>query len=710
MTIPKRIGQYRIKRVIASGGMGTVYEAMQEQPRRTVAVKVMRPGVASRSALRRFEFESQLLARLQHAGIAQVYEAGTHDDGTGAVPFFAMEYIPNAKSITEYAKEKRLGTRDRLRLFAPVCDAVHHGHQKGIIHRDLKPGNILVDSHGVPKIIDFGVARATDSDLAVTTLQTDVGQLIGTVQYMSPEQCEADPHDIDTRSDVYALGVVLYELLAGLLPYDVTKFPVYQATQVVRERRPMRLSTIDRTLRGDIETVVFKALDKDRERRYQSADELRRDLEHYLKGEPISARPSSIAYQLRVFARRNKALFGAIAAVFIVLLAGAGVSTWQAIRASREAAITRKVNAFVSELLAATAPGKQSLQTAREVLDKASDGLDGRFEDEPLVEAPLRLTLANTYWELGEYEVALRHAQGSFQLYQAHLGEGHADTLDAMNTLAVLYKYLGRHDEAHSLYVRTFQNRRRVLGDEHADTLESMNNLAVFRWSRGRLDEAESLHREALAGRRRVLGAEHPDTLRSMANLATVLWEKGKLNEAESLAREALETRLRVLPEDHPDILQSMNNLARLLVTRGRLDEAEPLYRRALPTGRRVFGDEHPRVATILRNLADLLRQKNNDEVAEPLLIEAFKIRQMALGDEDGATLKVMTELGSCWVKLRKFEEAERILRDAYARVSVARRDEHEQTRVDAVEGLVTLYDAWGRPDQAATWRSHLSE
>ncbi|MHC4695580.1 MAG: serine/threonine protein kinase, partial [Planctomycetota bacterium] len=220
--VPERIGQFHIKNVIASGGMGKVYEAIQEHPRRTVAVKVMKQGIASRSALRRFEFESQLLARLRHPGIAQVFEAGTHDDGTGAVPYFAMEYIPNARSITAFAKDKKLGTRDRLRLFARVCDAVHHGHQKGIIHRDLKPGNILVDSNGDPKIIDFGVARGTDSDMAVTTLQTDVGQLIGTLQYMSPEQCAADPHDIDTRSDVYALGVVLYELLCDRVPYTVT--------------------------------------------------------------------------------------------------------------------------------------------------------------------------------------------------------------------------------------------------------------------------------------------------------------------------------------------------------------------------------------------------------------------------------------------------------------------------------------------------------
>jgi WD40 repeat protein/tRNA A-37 threonylcarbamoyl transferase component Bud32 len=317
--IGTKIGAFTLKRIIGSGGMGTVYEAMQEQPRRRVALKMMKQGITSRSALRRFEFESQTLARLQHPGIAQVYEAGTHDDGAGGVPWFIMEYIPNARTLTEYAQEKKLGTRERLVLFRKVCEAVQHGHLKGIVHRDLKPGNILVDSSGQPKIIDFGVARSTDSDLAMTTLQTDVGQLVGTLQYMSPEQCAADPGDIDTRSDVYALGMILYELLTGRLPYDVAQAAIHEAVRMVREEAPTKLSTIDRHLRGDVETIALKALEKERERRYQSATALEEDIERYLAGDPIAARRSTVWYHLKRFSQRHKAAV-IMAASFVLLL------------------------------------------------------------------------------------------------------------------------------------------------------------------------------------------------------------------------------------------------------------------------------------------------------------------------------------------------------------------------------------------------------
>ncbi len=294
--IGTKIGSCTLKRVIGSGGMGTVYEAMQDQPRRRIALKIMKRGITSRSALRRFKLESQTLARLQHPNVVQVYEAGIHDDGHDGLPYFVMEYVSSAKTLTEYATDKGLGTRERLAIFTKVCDAVQHGHLKGIIHRDLKPSNVLVDANGQPKIIDFGVARSTDSDMAVTTLQTDVGQLIGTLQYMSPEQCEADPSDIDARSDVYALGVTLYELLAGRPPYNIRKVAIHEAVRILSEEEPTSLSSFGKHLRGDIEKISRKSLEKNRDHRYQSVVALREDIQSYLDGEKVTAKPSGNAW------------------------------------------------------------------------------------------------------------------------------------------------------------------------------------------------------------------------------------------------------------------------------------------------------------------------------------------------------------------------------------------------------------------------------
>jgi WD40 repeat protein/predicted Ser/Thr protein kinase len=345
------LGHYKISRLIGEGGMGAVYEAEQDQPRRTVALKVIRPGLASPQLIRRFEQESQALGRLQHVGIAQIYEAGTADTGFGPQPYFAMEFI-RGKTLMEYAAERKLHFRERLDIMAKVAEAVHHAHQRGLIHRDLKPGNILVDEAGQPKILDFGVARATDSD-SQATMQTDIGQLVGTLAYMSPEQVVADPLELDTRSDVYALGVILYELLADRMPYTISK-KLHETIQTIREQDAARLSSVNRNFRGDIETIVAKALEKDKVRRYGSAAEFAADIGRYLKDEPIIARPPSAAYQLQKFARRHTALVVGFAAVLVVLVAGVVTSTWQASVARRERNLARvaEQTARSAELLA----------------------------------------------------------------------------------------------------------------------------------------------------------------------------------------------------------------------------------------------------------------------------------------------------------------------------------------------------------------------
>jgi serine/threonine protein kinase len=655
LRLPERIGRYHVKRVIASGGMGTVYEATQESPRRVVALKVMKQGIASRSALRRFEYEGQILARLRHPGIAQIFEAGMHVDKEGLLgpagataPYFAMEYIPNAKPITRYVEDKKLGTRERLQLFAQVCDAVHHGHQKGIIHRDLKPSNILVTSDptaaplakggqgglGQVKIIDFGVARSTDSDMAVTTLQTDVGQLLGTLQYMSPEQCEADPHDIDTRSDVYALGVVFYELLCGKLPYDLTGVPMHHATRVIREQDPTKLSTRDRALRGDVETIALKALEKDRTRRYQSAAEFAQDIERYLSNRPILARPPSPVYQLRVFARRNRALCTAAAVVFLALASASVISTSMYLRAesarleqSRERQRAEQardeaqaVTEFLSNMLAQADPWKSGKDIlVRQVVDEASKTVGTKFTDQPLVEARLRATMGETYDALGLYEEAEPHLKGALEIH------------------------------------------RHRLGPEHPETIRSKLRLGFFNLGRGTLTDAKSICDQALPEARRSLGAEHEITLQFVHLQDSLAQQEGRYGEALTLAQRVLDVRRRVLGDEHPETLQAMHRVAGVYLALGRPADAAEMDERVVAVRRRLLGDEHPDTVDSMGTLADSYHALSRFEDAARLHEDVLAVRRRELGDDHVYTWRSMVQLAKDYVNLGRCPEAFRL-------------------------------------------------
>ncbi len=770
----QKIGRYHLKRVIATGGMGTVYEAIQENPRRSVAVKVMKQGIASPSALRRFEFEAQLLGRLRHPGIAQVYEAGTHDDGEEPVPYFAMEYIPGAKLLTHYAEEKKQGTRERLMLFLQVCDGVHHGHQKGIIHRDLKPGNILVDSQGQVKIIDFGVARSTDSDMAVTTLQTQLGQLVGTLQYMSPEQCEADPHDIDTRSDVYALGVVLYQLLSGKLPYDLSRTKVYEGTRIIREQTPSRLATADAALKGDIETIVLKALEKDRERRYQSAADLRQDIQRYLNNEPISARPPSLNYQIRIFARRHRGFFVAVAVVFATLLGGVIVSTVLYFRADlarvdaareRDRAIvaegdaqTRRAEAeavtgFLSGMLASVDPTEALGQefTVKQMLEQAAEKVDAAFRAQPMVEARLRATIGTTFRALGKYQAAEPHLRSSLKLRKERLGEENLEVADAMTDLAALLDAQGDYNAADHLFRDALRIRRKLLGEVHEQVAESLTNVGIVLWRRGDFQGAESLWCEALAMRRELLGDEHPLVADSLSNLGAALRNKGEIAAAEQLYREALALRRKLFGNEHPFVAESLNNLGLLLRDNGEYAEAEAIWGEALAMRRKMFGEEHPEVAQALRHLAIVHLDRGDLAAAESTIRQALAMEQKLIGDEHVETAhsritlaRILQSKGEAQAAESEFRRSLAIFekslpashwviahtksllggcQTAMGRYAEAEplllnsesalkrvRGAKDRHAVDALKRIIELYDAWGMPDKAAELRATLPE
>jgi tetratricopeptide (TPR) repeat protein len=674
--------------------MGTVYEAEQEHPRRTVALKIIRPGWATAEVLRRFELESQALGRLQHPGIAQIHEAATADSGSGPQPYFAMEFI-RGDSLHAYAAAHHLDTRQRLDLIVKICDAVHHAHQRGIIHRDLKPGNILIDETGQPKILDFGVARVTDSD-AYATRQTDVGQLIGTLAYMSPEQVLADPLELDVRSDVYALGVILYELLAGHLPYTISR-QIPEAARAIREEDPAPLSSINRVYRGDIETIVAKSLEKEKTRRYASAAELAADIGRYLKDEPITARPPSTIYQLQKFARRHQGLVWGIAAVFIVLIAGIIASTWQAARATRaeqaaraEAATATAINDFLlNDLLSQAGASTQARPDikpdpdlkVRTALDRAATRVEGKFDAQPLVKASIHTTIANAYWELGLFTEAEQHYQRAGALRERALGKEHPDTLAANNNLGNLYREEGKYAEAEPVLASVLAIRQRVLGADHPDTLVTMANLGIVLHEQGKYAEAEPLLTKVLETERRTRGEEDQETIISMMNLGKLYSDVGKAAEAEALLSRAVDIGRRTLGEEHPRWIGAMNNLAAIYAAAGKFAEAEPIFRTLSEVQRRVLGEEHPDALTVTNNLAVVCRHIGKQAEAEALLTRVMDVQHRVLGDDHPNQLATMSSLAQVYQLQGKLAEAKSLLTRTLA----------GQRRVNGPEHLGTL-------------------
>lgn len=706
----QQIGKYTIVRVIAAGGMGTVYEALQDDPKRTVALKLLRPGLASESALRRFQYEARILARLRHPGIAQIYEAGMQERGSSGVPYFAMEFIPDAKPLIEYADDNGLSIETRLGLFLKVCQAVHHGHQKSVIHRDIKPSNILIDGEGEPKVIDFGVALATDSDLAPTTVLTGVGQILGTLQYMSPEQARGDTEAIDVRSDVFSLGVVLYELLTGQRPYEVNSLMPHEAIRTICEQPPPKPSTISRKLRGDIDTIVLKLLEKDPHRRYQSVDDLAQDITRHLTRQPIQARPPSATYQFRKFISRYRAISSLASLLILVLAAFAIVASVQAQRLQRERNEAEAVTQFLSDMFAAVDPAMEGKDvTVREVLDQAAEAIGDTLKLQPLVEARLRTTIGKSYRTLGLYDAAQPQLERALQLRRDHLGESHNDTLETMNILAVLYGKQGNYEKSQTTCRRVLELRRRVSGEEHPETLRAKHNLAYLHDVLGQEHRAEELLLELLGERQRVLGLDHPDTLITLNALGALYARQQRFDRAIPLLREVVELRRQKLGAEHPYTLNTINNLAFAYNNQGRPDEAEPLFKSVLETRRQRLGEKHPDTLASKTNLAAVYNKQQRFAEAEQLLKAALPDARITLDENHTLTGVVLMRYGVCLTGLKHYEQAEKSLLESYSILGSKLSPEHR--RIQAVRSaLVDLYEASGKPDQAGEFRTPMPD
>jgi non-specific serine/threonine protein kinase/serine/threonine-protein kinase len=711
------VGPYRLVERLGEGGFGQVWLAEQREPiRRRVALKLIKPGMDSAEVLARFAAERQALALMDHPGVAKVFDAGLTSAGR---PYFAMEYVPGPP-ITAFCDQARMTPRERIELFIRVCLAVHHAHQKGIIHRDLKPSNILVsnvDAKPEPKVIDFGVAKAVSQQLTDRTLHTGIGRLLGTPEYMAPEQA-GDPagasgQDIDTRADVYSLGVVLYELLAGVLPFDSRELrgaapdsiwrlilhtdPPKPSTRLLEApeapppdpKTPARMTSLreiararntdprqlTRTIRGDLDWIVMKCLEKDRTRRYDSAASLAQDLERHLRSEPVLAGPPSVGYRTRKFVRRHRVGVGVVAGLATTLVGALALTSTFYVRAERQRELAERESARSTAALAivrdmfhsvepAVAQGKPAL--VRDVLDAAAKQMNTGDKGDPAVESTVRSLIGEAYHELGNYDLAEPQIRKALELSERSRGADDPETMTLRNNLAANLIVQSRLDEVPPVLDRAIADRSRVLGPSHADTLASKSLRIAYLQRMDKHAEAEPLVRQIIAEQSAAIGPANPETLESRLSLADILNQIGKHAEAEKEAADIARVAGKALGAEHPTTLSALGIEASTMEVQGRYAEAEPVVRDLLARRKRALGADHASTLMTMDQLGEILSQENKKDEALALRREAVERARRVLGRDHVNTATYEHNLASLLHTMGKLDEAESLYRSVY--------------------------------------------
>ncbi len=719
--LPTAIGPYRVLELLGEGGMALVYLAEQVEPvRRRVALKILKAGMDSKQIVARFESERQALAVLDHPHIAKIYDGGMAENGR---PYFVMELVRGVP-ITDYCDDHRLANETRIRLFIDVCAAVQHAHHKGLIHRDLKPSNILVtdiDGKPQPKIIDFGIAKATTTTLTESTLFTRVGQVVGTPQYMSPEQADIGGIDVDTRTDIYSLGVILYELLVGTVPINLMAIGNESMHIALREKDPPKPSTrftelgdtrpeiararrtdpdgLSRQLRGDLDWVVMKAIEKDRTRRYETANALAMECHRFLNHEPVLARPPSAGYLLQRFMQRNRLGVAAASVALVAILAGATASTVGYVRsveaearARNEAAVAEQVSEFLIDLFEVSDPSEArgNSVTAREILDKGVAAIDDELGSQPEVHATIALTMAKVYKNLGLYDAAADLLNSALQTRRQATPDDNIAIADVLYEIAEVQIQDGDYDGAEHRLRDVIERRSAALGPEHVDVAHAVSSLAIVYYYQSKYEQSRDTFREALDVFEATLGTDHPDVINTMSSLGSLYWRTGDLQEAERLQVRALELKREYVGEDHPDVAVMMDNLAILLSQQGNNDGAERYYLDALALKQKIFGDS-PQVANTMNNIGMMYWRAGQLDASESMLSDAMKMWTETLGADNLKTYIAASNLSRVYVEQARYAEAEVLLDRVLAGRLEQLGDRHEEIAITKLR-LCDLY------------------